>query len=142
MSQLKRAHAELFRRAPDECYDSLPALVAQCQRDREASQEHWHGRKTTSLQRGLVLFPLHACLPVPSPVIVEIVFMRIELTKYHEKCSCLWCKKDQAGVTATFDDGFLDGAICWRCLAQAARLRVTDQQKSPAKVYSPKQQNS
>ena len=68
--------------------------------------------------------------------------MRIELTEYHEKAACLWCGKEQVGVTAAFDDGFLDGAICWRCLAQAARVRFMADQNGPAKVSTRKQQNS
>ena len=41
MAQLKRAHHELFRRAPDECFDSLAALVQHCVRQKDQSQDRW-----------------------------------------------------------------------------------------------------
>lgn len=42
MTNLKRAHEELFRRAPDECWNSLSELAAMCLRQREASADRWH----------------------------------------------------------------------------------------------------
>ena len=41
MATLKRAHNELFRRAPDEIYDSIDDLLTRCRRDRDESREHW-----------------------------------------------------------------------------------------------------
>jgi histone H3/H4 len=41
MTNLKRAHAELFRRGPDEVFDSLPALATHCTRQREQSLDRW-----------------------------------------------------------------------------------------------------
>lgn len=41
MPNLKSAHAELFRRTPDECFDSLPDLIQHCQTQRESSQDRW-----------------------------------------------------------------------------------------------------
>lgn len=42
MPNLKSANAELFRRTPDECFDSLPDLIQHCQAQRESSQDRWH----------------------------------------------------------------------------------------------------
>jgi len=41
MTTLKRAHNELFRRTPDECFDSFEALHGKCCEDREDSQDRW-----------------------------------------------------------------------------------------------------
>ena len=42
MTDLTKAHDELFRRHPDECWDSLADLTLECIRQREASQDRWH----------------------------------------------------------------------------------------------------
>lgn len=42
MTTLKRAHQELFRRTPDECFSTLDALTAHCRQTRENSQDRWH----------------------------------------------------------------------------------------------------
>ena len=42
MTNLKKAHNELFRRSPDECFDALPALIQHCRHQRETSSELWH----------------------------------------------------------------------------------------------------
>lgn len=41
MATLSRAHQELFRRKPDECYESFDTLYAKCRRDREESEDLW-----------------------------------------------------------------------------------------------------
>ena len=41
MTNLLRANEELFRRSPDECFDSLDALAAHCQRQQQQSQDRW-----------------------------------------------------------------------------------------------------
>lgn len=41
MSTLTRAHNELFRRTPDECFASFEALYQKCQSDRERSEDRW-----------------------------------------------------------------------------------------------------
>ena len=41
MATLERAHKELFRRTPDECFDSFEALRRKCGDDREDSQDQW-----------------------------------------------------------------------------------------------------
>ncbi|MAS38373.1 MAG: DUF932 domain-containing protein [Anaerolineaceae bacterium] len=41
MATLKRAHDELFRRTPDECFDSFEALHRKCCDDREDSVDRW-----------------------------------------------------------------------------------------------------
>jgi len=38
---LERAHKELFRRTPDECFDSFESLYQRCNRDREQSSDCW-----------------------------------------------------------------------------------------------------
>ena len=42
MVNLKRAHHELFRRAPDECFPSLEALSEHCLRQQQQATERWH----------------------------------------------------------------------------------------------------
>lgn len=42
MQNLTRAHRELFRRRPDERFESLNALMRHCQRQRESSADRWH----------------------------------------------------------------------------------------------------
>lgn len=41
MATLTRAHQELFRRTPDECFDSFDALYQRCRSDREQSKDLW-----------------------------------------------------------------------------------------------------
>ncbi len=41
MATLNRAHQELFRRAPDECFDSFEALYERCRSDQEQAQDIW-----------------------------------------------------------------------------------------------------
>lgn len=41
MANLTKAHQELFRRAPDECFDSLPALARHCQAQKENAVDRW-----------------------------------------------------------------------------------------------------
>jgi hypothetical protein len=41
MAELTRAHQELFRRTPDECFPSFDALHRQCSLDREQSTDRW-----------------------------------------------------------------------------------------------------
>lgn len=41
MPNLTRASQELFRRTPDECFDSLQSLADHCRRQREQSQDRW-----------------------------------------------------------------------------------------------------
>ncbi len=41
MATLTRAHQELFRRTPDECFESFESLYARCKRDREESEDLW-----------------------------------------------------------------------------------------------------
>ena len=41
MTVLKRGHNELFRRGPDECFDSLPALAQHCHTQKAQSTDRW-----------------------------------------------------------------------------------------------------
>ena len=41
MANLTRAHQELFRRRPDERFESLPALLVHCRSDKERSTDRW-----------------------------------------------------------------------------------------------------
>lgn len=41
MATLTRAHQELFRRTPDECFDSFDSLYHRCRMDRELSEDRW-----------------------------------------------------------------------------------------------------
>ncbi len=41
MATLNRAHQELFRRMPDECFDSFDALYDRCRSDQELSEDLW-----------------------------------------------------------------------------------------------------
>jgi len=42
MQNLTMANNELFRRTPDECFDSLPALHRHCEGRKERSTDRWH----------------------------------------------------------------------------------------------------
>jgi len=42
MSNLKRAHHELFKRGEDERFDSLAALHEHCRTEKRASEDRWH----------------------------------------------------------------------------------------------------
>jgi hypothetical protein len=42
MSNLMRAHNELFRRSPDECFDTFDALWAACRESKERCTDRWH----------------------------------------------------------------------------------------------------
>lgn len=42
MQNLMRASNELFRRSPDECFESLVSLYEHCQQRRDRSTDHWH----------------------------------------------------------------------------------------------------
>jgi len=57
MTNLKRAHEELFRRTPDETVPSLPALWEHCQAEKERSTDRWRppqllGRSRTASGSG------------------------------------------------------------------------------------------
>ena len=57
MSVLTRAHQELFRRTPDECFPSLDALWQQCQGQRDRSLDRWYPPRAFQpfTERGLLL---------------------------------------------------------------------------------------
>ena len=59
---LTKAHHELFRREPDECFESLELLHRHCLDQREESIEHWHlpQRLTPSLNNGRLRFDLES----------------------------------------------------------------------------------
>ena len=42
MASLTKAHHELFRREPDECFESFESMHSHCLAQREKSVEHWH----------------------------------------------------------------------------------------------------
>ncbi len=51
--------------------------------------------------------------------------MTVQLTAWHEQVQCTWCEKTKEGVTASFEDGFLQNAsLCWSCLQKAVRVRA------------------
>ncbi|TWU58966.1 hypothetical protein Poly51_17470 [Rubripirellula tenax] len=41
MATLTRAHEELFRRTPDQCYDTFESLYQKCQSDRVSAKDQW-----------------------------------------------------------------------------------------------------
>lgn len=51
MANLKMAHRELFRRTPDERFESFDALVNHCRRRREASEERWQLPQTLAAEQ-------------------------------------------------------------------------------------------
>ncbi len=55
MANLARAHHELFRRAPDECFDAFSALHAHCREQRERSADLWQLPKDVVLTHDLTL---------------------------------------------------------------------------------------
>ncbi len=50
MQNLTRASDELFRRPPDERYESLSALAAYCRKQKSDSLDRWHSPSTVSVQ--------------------------------------------------------------------------------------------
>ena len=50
MANLKRAHQELFKRTPDENFESLPALWEFCNRQKEASLDRWHSPQSLDVR--------------------------------------------------------------------------------------------
>ena len=42
MANLRHAHRQLFRRTPDEIFDSFDALIGHCRQQKEESVERWH----------------------------------------------------------------------------------------------------
>ncbi len=55
MATLKRAHQELFRRTPDECFDSFDALYQRCLLNQELSQDRWIPPQELALTHDLTL---------------------------------------------------------------------------------------
>lgn len=55
MATLTRAHQELFRRTPDECFDSFDALYRRCKSDREQSEDRWVRSENLVLTHDLTL---------------------------------------------------------------------------------------
>ena len=53
MANLLRANQELFRRTPDECFESLDALSAHCRSQRDQSQDHWEAPANLSAVVGM-----------------------------------------------------------------------------------------
>lgn len=65
--------------------------------------------------------------------------MKATISAYHEKTTCTWCEKEAEAVTVEFSDGFLHkGALCWKCLQQATRVRFR-QQATPEQQRTEKQ---
>ncbi len=52
MASLTRAHQELFRRRPDECFESLESLYEHCAREREESRDVWQAPRDISASLG------------------------------------------------------------------------------------------
>ena len=42
MSTLTKAHDELFRRRPDECFSSVESLIQHCRSEHRDSQDRWY----------------------------------------------------------------------------------------------------
>ena len=58
--------------------------------------------------------------------------MNVTLSALHETETCAWCEKVKECVTATFDDGFIQGApLCFSCLKNA--VKVSSRKSNPSK---------
>lgn len=55
MTTLTKAHEELFRRCPDECFESLDSLYSHCSRSREQSTDLWERPQDISLSHDLTV---------------------------------------------------------------------------------------
>lgn len=55
MANLKRAHHELFKRGPDECFQSLPSLHEHCTHQREQSEDIWQRPQDLTLTHDLTI---------------------------------------------------------------------------------------
>ena len=53
MTNLTKAHEELFRRSPDETFPTMQALWDHCHRIRERSQDRWHAPSALSVKADL-----------------------------------------------------------------------------------------
>ena len=50
--------------------------------------------------------------------------MKVVLSDRQDDTECIWCEKQRECVKATFSDGFVESeSICWKCLAQAFKVR-------------------
>ena len=50
--------------------------------------------------------------------------MKVALSEWHDKATCVWCEKERECVSTTFSDGFLNkAAMCWKCLQTAFKVR-------------------
>jgi len=55
MATLTKANQELFRRSPDECFDSFEALHQHCRTQRDQSQDLWERRNDITLTHDLTI---------------------------------------------------------------------------------------
>lgn len=55
MATLKKAHNELFKRGPDECFDSFDDLYAHCTSEREQSDDLWERPQDLTLTHDLTV---------------------------------------------------------------------------------------
>lgn len=55
MANLKKAHHELFKRGPDECFQSLPSLHEYCTHQREQSEDIWQRPQDLTLTHDLTI---------------------------------------------------------------------------------------
>ena len=55
MSTLTKANEELFRRTPDECFDTLDELHTHCRGQRENSQDYWERPEQLLLTHDMTL---------------------------------------------------------------------------------------
>jgi hypothetical protein len=46
------------------------------------------------------------------------------ISDHHDGHACLWCRRDIEGVTVTFPGFLADAVLCFKCLAQAIRVRA------------------
>lgn len=49
--------------------------------------------------------------------------MRALISEYNEAKKCMWCERDNEGVTVDFGESFLSkGPLCFKCLQQAVKV--------------------
>jgi len=61
--------------------------------------------------------------------------MNVQLTDWHASADCTWCEKEKESVSVKFQNGFLNGILCFSCLQRA--IKVQSRQQSEKKAQSP-----
>ena len=81
MATLTRAHQELFRRTPDECFPSFDSLYKKCADDHIASDDLWSRPQDVEISGMSVIRALvpYTWSPAPVRVMIENIGQPVDL---------------------------------------------------------------